>query len=116
MGGVMKLITAIIKPSMLDDVQDTLIDLGVKWITIAEVRGFGAEHGHTEIYRGSEYAAAFVPRLKIEVVSSEDRVQQIVDAIVRSARTGTPGDGMVVVCPIDQAILIHTGAQGGGAL
>ena len=112
----MKLITAIIKPHMLDEVRDTLSRLEVTGLTATEVRGFGRQKGHTEIYRGAEYTVDFVPKIKIEIVVADDRSDAVVDAIKTSARTGQIGDGKVFVSDVQQAIRIRTSEAGDDAL
>jgi len=112
----MKLITAIIKPHMLDDVRDTLSRVGVTGLTVTEVKGFGRQKGHTEIYRGAEYTVDFVPKVKIEVVVGDDRTDAVVDAIKTSARTGTIGDGKIFVSEVAQVIRIRTSEVGVDAL
>ncbi|MPZ17493.1 MAG: DUF3240 domain-containing protein [Luteitalea sp.] len=112
----MKLITAIIKPHMLDDVRDALHGVGVEGLTVTEVKGFGRQKGHTEIYRGAEYSVAFVPKTKVEIVAADERVEQIVDAITTAARTGTIGDGKIFICNVEQAVRIRTGEAGTEAL
>ena len=108
----MKKIEAIIKPFKLDEVKDALAALGVEGMTVSEVKGFGRQKGHTEIYRGSEYTVDFLPKIKIEVVLTDDRVNSAVDAIVKAAKTGKIGDGKVFVCPIENAIRIRTEEKG----
>jgi len=112
----MKLVTAIIKPHMLDEVRDTLSRLGVTGLTATEVRGFGRQKGHTEIYRGAEYTVDFVPKIKIEIVVADERSEAVVEAIKTSARTGQIGDGKVFVSDIQQAIRIRTSEAGDDAL
>ena len=112
----MKLITAIIKPFKLDEVKEALRDIGVNGLTETEVQGFGRQRGHTEVYRGAEYQVDFVPKVKIEVVADDDQVQQIVDAIVKTARTGKIGDGKVFVQPAEQVYRIRTGEMGPDAI
>lgn len=112
----MKLVTAVIKPHMLDEVRDTLSRLGVTGLTATEVKGFGRQKGHTEIYRGAEYSVDFVPKVKIDIVVADDRVDAVVDAIKTSARTGQIGDGKVFVSSIEQAIRIRTSEAGDDAL
>ncbi len=112
----MKLVTAIIKPHMLDDVRDTLSKLGVTGLTVTEVRGFGRQKGHTEIYRGAEYSVDFVPKIKIEIVMSDERVDAVVDAVKTAARTGQIGDGKIFVGNMEQAIRIRTSEAGDDAL
>ena len=105
----MRRIIAIIKPFKLQDVRAALMEVGVKGMTITEVEGFGAQKGHTENYRGAEYAATFLPKVKLEVVVPASLVESVVDAIARSARTGEPGDGEIIVTCIDRRMGIHTG-------
>ncbi len=112
----MKKIDAIIKPYKLDDVKDALNEIGIKGMTISEVKGYGRQKGHKEIYRGAEYAVDFVPKLKIEVVVPADLVEKVVEAIRRSANTGKIGDGKIFVMPVDMAVRIRTGEQGEDAL
>ena len=112
----MKLVTAIIKPHMLDEVRDTLSRLGVTGLTATEVKGFGRQRGHTEIYRGAEYTVDFVPKVKIDIVLADDRVDAVVDTIKASARTGQIGDGKVFVSSIEQAIRIRTSEADDDAL
>ena len=112
----MKLIKAIIKPFKLDDVKDALAKVGVEGLTVTEVKGFGRQKGHTEIYRGSEYTVDFLPKTMIEIVVNEDTVEQVVAAIVQAAKTGKIGDGKVFVLPVESAIRIRTGETDGEAL
>jgi nitrogen regulatory protein P-II 2 len=105
----MKLITAIVKPSRLDAIRDALTGVGVHGLTVSEVKGFGRQKGHTEIYRGAEYTVNFVPKLKIEVAVTSDQVDRVTEAIVSAARTGQIGDGKVFVSGLDHAIRIRTG-------
>ena len=112
----MKKIEAIIKPFKLEDVKEALSEIGVEGMTVSEVKGFGRQKGHTEIYRGSEYTVDFLPKVKFEIVISEDRVQRAVDAIVQSAKTGKIGDGKVFVLPIEDAIRIRTEERGEAAI
>ena len=105
----MKLITAIIKPFKLDDVRDALTRAGVQGMTIAEVRGYGRQKGHTEIYRGSEYNVAFMPKVRLEIAVSDHEVEPTIEAIQTAARTGQIGDGKIFVTTIDQALRIRTG-------
>jgi len=108
----MKKIEAIIKPFKLEDVKEALSGLGVEGMTVSEVKGFGRQKGHTEIYRGSEYTVDFLPKIKIEIVLAEAQVAAAVDAIVKAAKTGKIGDGKVFVSPIDNAIRIRTEETG----
>ena len=105
----MKLVIAIIKPFKLDEVRDALQALGVHGMTVTEVKGFGRQKGHTEIYRGAEYAVNFLPKIRIEVAVPSERVAVVVDAIIASAKTGQIGDGKIFVTAIDQAVRIRTG-------
>lgn len=112
----MKKIDAIIKPYKLDDVKDALNEIGIKGMTISEVKGYGRQKGHKEIYRGAEYVVDFVPKIKIEVVVSADIVDKAIEVIRNSANTGKIGDGKIFVTPVDMAVRIRTGEQGEGAL
>jgi nitrogen regulatory protein P-II 2 len=112
----MKLIKAIIKPFKLDDVREALSEVGVQGITVSEVKGFGRQKGHTELYRGAEYRVDFLPKVKLETVVSDDQVENVVNAIRESANTGKIGDGKIFVLPIEQAIRIRTGESGNEAL
>jgi len=112
----MKLVVAIIQPFKLDEVQDALTQVGVAGMTVTEVKGFGHQKGHTEIYRGTEYAATFLPKVQIEVAVPANHVDNVVDAIVRSARTGQIGDGKIFVTEIDRATRIRTGETDDSAL
>jgi len=111
-----KKIEAIIKPFKLDDVKDALHEVGVSGITVTEVKGFGRQKGHTELYRGAEYVVDFLPKVKVEVVVEDEQVQRIVEAIEVSARTGRIGDGKIFVFPVEQAIRIRTGEKGQDAI
>jgi len=112
----MKKIEAIIRPHLLESVKDALQTLGVQGMTISEVKGFGRQKGHTEVYRGSEYKVEFVPKLKIEVIIDDDVVESAIDAIIKTARTGKFGDGKIFVFPVDEAIRIRTGEHGENAV
>ena len=112
----MKLVTAIIKPFKLDDVREALTEQGIQGLTVTEVKGFGRQKGHTELYRGAEYVIDFLPKLKIEVAVPEERVDQVIDAITRTANTGKIGDGKIFVTNIEQARRIRTGETGKDAL
>jgi len=112
----MKLVTAIIKPFKLDDAREALSEIGVQGITVTEVKGFGRQKGHTELYRGAEYVVDFLPKVKLEVAVAEDIVDQVIEAISKSANTGKIGDGKIFVFPIEQAIRIRTGETGTEAL
>ncbi len=105
----MKLVTAIIKPFMIDEVRDALLKIGVHGMTVTEVKGYGRQKGHTEIYRGAEYAVNFLPKIRIEVAVPSERVGAVVDAIITAAKTGQIGDGKIFVTAIDQAVRIRTG-------
>jgi nitrogen regulatory protein P-II 2 len=105
----MKIVTAIIKPFKLDEVRDALTALGARGMTVTEVKGYGRQKGHTEIYRGAEYAVSFLPKLKVEVAVPSDLVNQTIDAITSAARTGEIGDGKIFVTALDQAVRIRTG-------
>jgi nitrogen regulatory protein P-II 2 len=112
----MKMVMAIVKPYKLDEVRDALSALGVQGITVTDVRGFGRQKGHTELYRSAEYAIDFLPKVRIEAAVSDDRVNQVVDTMAKSARTGKIGDGKIFVYGIKQAIRIRTGDVGEAAL
>ena len=112
----MKLIKAIIKPFKLEDVKDALAELGIEGMTVLEVKGFGRQKGHTEIYRGSEYTVDFLPKSMIEVVVSNDLVEKVVDKIIEAAKTGKIGDGKVFVLPIEDSVRIRTGERGEEAI
>ena len=112
----MKLICAIIKPHVLDEVRKAVAQAGVQGMTVTEVKGFGRQKGHTEIYRGAEYSVSFVPKVKLEIVVGDDRAQQVIDAIKQSARTGSIGDGKVFVSEMEKAVRIRTGEEGTEAL
>jgi nitrogen regulatory protein P-II 2 len=112
----MKMVIAIIKPFKLDDVREALSEIGVQGITVTEVRGFGRQKGHTELYRGAEYVVDFLPKIKIEAVISAELLEQVIDAIKKSANTGKIGDGKIFVLDIEQAIRIRTGETGADAI
>jgi nitrogen regulatory protein P-II 1 len=112
----MKLILAVIKPHKLDDVKEALRDVGVRGLTSVEAQGFGRQRGHTEIYRGADYQVDFVPKVQIEVMAEDDQVDQIVDTILKSARTGRIGDGKIFVLPAEQVYRIRTGEMGPDAV
>lgn len=105
----MKMVSAIIKPFKLDDVREALSEIGVQGITVTEVKGFGRQKGHTEIYRGAEYVVDFLPKVKIEVAVPDELAEQVVDAIIAAARTGKIGDGKIFISNLEQAIRIRTG-------
>ena len=115
-GTSMKLVTAIIKPFKLEDVRDALTKIGVAGLTVAEVKGFGRQKGHTEIYRGAEYVVNFLPKLRIEIAVASDIADKAVDVITANARTGQIGDGKIFVTPIDRALRIRTGETDSDAL
>ena len=108
----MKQITAVIKPFKLDEVREALAEVGVSGLTVTEVKGFGRQKGHTELYRGAEYVVDFLPKVKIEVVVPDGIVEQVIEAVTKAARTGKIGDGKIFVTPIDQAVRIRTGETG----
>lgn len=112
----MKLITAIIKPFKLDDVRDALSEIGVKGLTVTEVKGFGRQKGHTELYRGAEYVVDFLPKVKIEIAISDDMVESVIEAITKVANTGKIGDGKIFVSNLEQVVRIRTGETGGDAI
>jgi len=112
----MKMITAIIKPFKLDDVRDAISETGVQGMTVTEVRGFGRQKGHTELYRGAEYVVDFLPKLKLEIAVPDDRVDAVVEAISESASSGRIGDGKIFVQALERAVRIRTGEEGDEAL
>ncbi|CBV40983.1 P-II family nitrogen regulator [Halomonas elongata] len=112
----MKLITAVIKPFKLDDVREALADNGVQGITVTEVKGFGRQKGHTELYRGAEYVVDFLPKVKVEVAVDDDRLDTVLDAICNAANSGKIGDGKVFVTPLEDVIRIRTGERGADAV
>ena len=112
----MKLVTAIIKPFKLDDVREALSEIGVQGITVTEVKGFGRQKGHTELYRGAEYVVDFLPKVKIEVSIAEASLDQVIEAITKAANTGKIGDGKIFVTTLEQAIRIRTGETGEDAI
>ena len=112
----MKMVTAIIKPFKLDDVREALSDIGVQGITVTEVKGFGRQKGHTELYRGAEYVVDFLPKVKIEAVVDDGLVDQVIEAVSKAANTGKIGDGKIFVSSVEQAIRIRTGEAGTDAL
>jgi nitrogen regulatory protein P-II 2 len=115
-GSVMKLVTAIIKPFKLEDVRDALLSIGVQGMTVTEVKGYGRQKGHTEIYRGAEYAVNFLPKIRIEVAVETALVDKILETIGNAAKTGQIGDGKIFVAPIDRALRIRTGETDADAL
>ena len=108
----MKMVTAVIKPFRLDDVRDALSELGVKGMTVTEVKGFGRQKGHTELYRGAEYAVDFLPKIKLEVAVDENLLEQVVEMVVTAARTEKIGDGKIFVTDIEEVVRIRTGQTG----
>ena len=112
----MKLVSAIIKPFKRDDVREALSEIGVQGITVTEVKGFGRQKGHTELYRGAEYVVDFLPKVKIEVAVAADLTEQVIEAISKAANTGKIGDGKIFVYPLEQAVRIRTGESGPDAL
>src|SRR5690348_14793528 len=115
-GGRMKLITAVIKPFKLEEVRSALTDLGLQGMTVTEVKGYGRQKGHTEIYRGAEYAVSFLPKMKIEVAVKSEMSDAVIEAITNKAKTGQIGDGKIFVTPLDQVVRIRTGETDGDAL
>ncbi|MRR57466.1 MAG: P-II family nitrogen regulator [Deltaproteobacteria bacterium] len=112
----MKLIEAIIKPFKLDEVKDALNEIGVMGITVSEVKGFGRQKGHTELYRGAEYVVDFIPKVKLEIAVVDDMVTKVLETIENAAKTGRIGDGKIFVMPLEEAVRIRTGEKGGDAL
>ncbi len=112
----MKLITAVVKPFRLDDVRNALGEVGVQGMTVTEVKGFGRQRGHTELYRGAEYVVDFLPKVKIELAVADDLVERVVEAIIESAKTGKVGDGKIFVASLEQAYRIRTGETGDQAI
>ncbi|MFI5321956.1 MAG: P-II family nitrogen regulator [Thermodesulfobacteriota bacterium] len=112
----MKKVEAIIKPFKLDDVKESLKEVGVQGLTVTEVKGFGRQKGHTELYRGAEYVIDFLPKIKLEIVVSDDMVTKVIDAIMDSAKTGKIGDGKIFIFPMEEVIRIRTGERGEDAL
>jgi nitrogen regulatory protein P-II 1 len=112
----MKKIEAIIKPFKLDEVREALSDVGITGLTVTEVKGFGRQKGHTELYRGAEYVVDFLPKVKVEIVVGENVVDMVIEAIIRAAHTGKIGDGKIFVMPVEQVVRIRTGETGDAAL
>jgi len=112
----MKKIEAIIKPFKLDEVKNALTKIGVQGMTVTEVKGFGRQKGHTEVYRGAEYKIDFVPKVKIELITSADMLPQVIETLQRAARTGKIGDGKIFISPVDEVIRIRTGERGKDAI
>ena len=116
MKGAMKKVEAIIKPFKLDEVKENLNAIGVRGLTVSEVKGFGRQKGHTELYRGAEYVVDFLPKVKLEIIVNEDLVAKVVETIEKAARTGRIGDGKIFVTPIDEVVRIRTGERGEDAI
>lgn len=112
----MKLIEAIIKPFKLDEVKDALNEIGIEGITVSEVKGFGRQKGHTELYRGAEYVVDFIPKIKMEIAVSDEMVTKVIETIQNSARTGRIGDGKIFVLPLEDAVRVRTGEKGTDAI
>ena len=112
----MKMVMAIVKPFKLDDVREALAEVGVQGITVTEVKGFGRQKGHTELYRGAEYVVDFLPKMKIEVVVADNQTDQVIDAIIGAARTGKIGDGKIFVAEVERVIRIRTGEENEAAV
>ena len=112
----MKIVTAIIKPFKLDDVRSSLGEIGVQGMTVSEVKGFGRQKGHTELYRGAEYQVEYIPKVKLEIATDDDRVEEVIEAITNAANTGKIGDGKIFVTPLESVIRIRTGESGSTAL
>ncbi len=112
----MKKVEAIIKPFKLDDVKESLKEIGIQGLTVTEVKGFGRQKGHTELYRGAEYVIDFLPKIKLDIVVSDDMVTKVIDTIIDSAKTGKIGDGKIFVLPMEEVIRIRTGERGDDAL
>jgi len=115
-GGEMKKIEAIIKPFKLDEVKNALTKIGVQGMTITEVKGFGRQKGHTEVYRGAEYTIDFIPKIKIDLIVSDELVPRVIEALERAARTGKIGDGKIFISPVEEVIRIRTGERGKDAI
>jgi nitrogen regulatory protein P-II 1 len=112
----MKLIEAIIKPFKLDEVKDALNEIGIEGITVSEVKGFGRQKGHTELYRGAEYVVDFIPKVKLQIAVADEMVSKVVDTIVTTAKTGRIGDGKIFIMPLEEAVRIRTGEKGSEAI
>jgi nitrogen regulatory protein P-II 2 len=112
----MKMVTAIVKPFKLEDAKEALRGAGIQGMTVTETRGFGRQRGHTEVYRGAEYQVDFVPKVKIDVLCEDDQVEEVVQAVMKAARTGKIGDGKIFVTPVEQAYRIRTGEMGRDAI
>ncbi len=112
----MKLITAIVKPFKLDDVREALSDMGISGVTVTEVKGFGRQKGHTELYRGAEYVVDFLPKVKLEIAVTEEQIEPAIQAIIDGAKTGKIGDGKIFVSPLEEVVRIRTGETGPDAI
>ena len=112
----MKLVTAIVKPHKLDEVKEALQELGIQGLTVSEVRGYGRQRGHTEVYRGAEYTVDFVPKVKLEILTDDTQVNDVIDAVVKHAQTGQVGDGKVFVTPVEKIVRVRTGEEDAVAL
>jgi len=112
----MKMVEAIVKPFKLDEIKDALTKAGIQGMTVGEVRGFGRQKGHTELYRGAEYSVDFVPKVKIQILVPDEKASQVVEAIMQGARTGKIGDGKIFVAPVEEVIRIRTGERGPDAI
>ena len=112
----MKMVEAIVKPFKLDEIKDALTKVGIQGMTVGEVRGFGRQKGHTELYRGAEYSVDFLPKVKIQILVPDEKAAQVVEAIVQGARTGKIGDGKIFVAPVEEVIRIRTGEKGPDAI
>ena len=112
----MKIVSAIVKPFKLDDVRSALSDIGIHGMTVYEVKGFGRQKGHTELYRGAEYVVDYIPKVKIEVAVDDDMVDRVIEAVIDSAKTGKIGDGKIFVTPLESVVRIRTGESGSSAL
>ena len=112
----MKKVEAIIKPFKLEDVKDALAEIGITGMTVSEVKGYGRQKGHSELYRGAEYVVDFLPKIKLEIVAEDEMVEKLVEAITNAARTGKVGDGKIFILPVDDAVRIRTGERGSAAL
>ena len=112
----MKKVEAIIKPFKLDDVKESLKEIGIQGLTVSEVKGFGRQKGHTELYRGAEYVIDFLPKIKLEIVVADDMVSKVIDSIMDSAKTGKIGDGKILILPMEEVVRIRTGERGDDAL
>ena len=112
----MKMVEAIVKPFKLDEIKDALTKVGIQGMTVEEVKGFGRQKGHTELYRGAEYSVDFLPKVKIQILVADEKAAQVVEAIVQGARTGKIGDGKIFITPVEEVIRIRTGERGADAI